>query len=76
LRKSEKGAALEMFDTIRVEDVNPHLRYPYAHTMSLLVLAGFGDLKDSAVELLSALPLAGGEPDKEVASMLAILKAV
>lgn len=76
LQKGEKSAALEVFNTIPVEDVKPHLRYPYAHTMSLLALAGFRDLKDAAVELLSALPLAGGEPDKEVASMLAILKEV
>ena len=76
LRRGEKGAALEIFNTIQIEDVKPRLRYPYAHAMSLLALAGFRDLKDAAVELLKALPLAGGEPDKEVASMLAILRAV
>ena len=65
-----------MFNTIKVEDVNPPLRYPYAHTMSLLVLVGFHELKNTAMELLSALPLAGGEPASEVASMLAILKGV
>jgi hypothetical protein len=76
LRTGKRTAAFEMFSSIQAEEVTLNLRYPYAHTMSLLVLADFRELKDRAVTLLNALPLAGGEPDKQVASMLAILKAV
>ena len=57
------------------EQVPETLAYPYAHTLGLLVSAGgHGDLKEDAITLLSGLPHAGGEQDKQVRSMLDILR--
>jgi hypothetical protein len=60
--------------TIKAEEIEVISRYAYAHMMCLLVLAGFRDLKGRAFELLRSLPLAGGEPGKQVSSKLAVLK--
>jgi hypothetical protein len=64
-----------MFLSIRRERVPETLAYPYAHALALLVSAGgHGDLKEDAITLLSAIPPAGGEQDKQIRTMLDVLK--
>lgn len=76
--KLQTGAvqqALELFTTIQVDTIPSPLRYPYAHTMSLLALAtGSVDLRDNGLSLLEALPPEGSERDKEIAKMIQLLK--
>jgi hypothetical protein len=64
-----------MFVSIARERVPETLAYPYAHTLGLLVAAeGQADLKEDAIMLLSKIPPAGGDQDKQVQSMLDILR--
>jgi tetratricopeptide (TPR) repeat protein len=75
LRSQRSGASREMFLSIRRERVPETLAYPYAHALALLVSAGgHGDLKEDAITLLSAIPPAGGEQDKQIRTMLDVLK--
>jgi hypothetical protein len=75
LRSQRSDAARTMFLSIARERVPETLAYPYAHTLGLLVAAGgHADLKEDAITLLSAIPAAGGEQDKQVLTMLEILR--
>lgn len=77
LRLTRSDAAREMFFSIAREQVPETLAYPYAHTLGLLVGAGgHADLREDAIALLSKLPPAGGEQDKQVRSMLDILRKI
>ena len=75
LRSRRSDAAHEMFVSIARERVPESLAYPYAHTLALLVCAGgHSELKEDAIMLLSRIPSAGGEQNKQVRSMLDILR--
>ncbi len=75
LRTGAVQQALELFTSIQADKIPSPLRYPYAHTMSLLALAtGSVDLRDKGLSLLEALPPNGSESDKEIAKMIQLLK--
>jgi hypothetical protein len=77
LRSQRSDDARAMFVSIARERVPETLAYPYAHTLGLLVAAGgHADLKEEATMLLSKIPPAGGEQDKQMRAMLEILKAM
>jgi hypothetical protein len=75
LRSGRSDEAREMFLSIARERLSKALKYPYAHTLGLLVLAGgHSDLKEDSITLLSEIPPMGGEPDRQVRTILEILK--
>jgi hypothetical protein len=75
LRSDRSDAARRMFMSVARERVPETLEYPYAHTLCLLVCAGrHADLKEDAITLLSRIRSAGAEQDKQIRTMLDVLR--
>jgi tetratricopeptide (TPR) repeat protein len=77
LRSGAGESAGELFSTIEAKSVPPHLQYPYAVAISLLVLVGgLISLRNRAISLLDDLLPTGGEQDKQVKLFLQSLKSM
>jgi hypothetical protein len=75
MRSGAYKSAEALLDTIKDNEVSAVLQFPYAHTVSLLVLVGgIETQRQHAVALLEALPPTGGAQDEHVKSLLLSLK--